>query len=316
MQERHFNCSKWKAELSPSQAPCRKAGTLPAALIKPLANTVPTHLHGRPFQMRGLMADLHTCHPPAGQDRKKSISLIAGVWSQVPATVQVLKTAENESTGPERFSSAAYHIYAFQTQIGLCRGNIGPRSILSLCNSQSCFMLQQPKQLPRQPQVEQMGCKLLLLLKQKGLWNQEWYPECLDQCRERNPTVLSVKDTSQNAKNLLPTSKQDSLWKTVWFLIKKWKLKRFPYSKSRKKKKQTDRRLSSFKSNKAFTVAHSCIKYSFWIILLAQKKNLANKHIRITESKQSEPHKCFLITSDEKSHREDFRWVLLILPWF
>lgn len=30
-----------------------------------------------------------------------------------------------------------------------------------------------------------------MLLKRKGLWNQEWYPERLDQRRERNPAVLS-----------------------------------------------------------------------------------------------------------------------------
>lgn len=28
------------------------------------------------------------------------------------------------------------------------------------------------------------------MLKRKGLWSQEWYPERLDQCRERNPAVL------------------------------------------------------------------------------------------------------------------------------
>lgn len=28
------------------------------------------------------------------------------------------------------------------------------------------------------------------VVKRKGLWSQEWYPERLDQCRERNPAVL------------------------------------------------------------------------------------------------------------------------------
>lgn len=71
MLESHCNRSKLKAALSlPLKPRYSSAGTLPAALIKPLAITVPTHLHNRPFQMKGLVSDLHQHDPTRGWDIK------------------------------------------------------------------------------------------------------------------------------------------------------------------------------------------------------------------------------------------------------
>lgn len=65
----------------------RKAGTLPAALIKPLANSVPTYLHHRPFQMISLRPDLCQYDQTMHQDTKKVPK--ASVRSHIPATEQV-----------------------------------------------------------------------------------------------------------------------------------------------------------------------------------------------------------------------------------
>lgn len=71
MLESHCNRSKLKAALSlPLKPRYSSAGTLPAALIKPFAITVPTHLHNSPFQMKGLVSDLHQHDPTRGRDIK------------------------------------------------------------------------------------------------------------------------------------------------------------------------------------------------------------------------------------------------------